>query len=386
MIGTGLNRAAGLYVHVPFCSSVCPYCDFAVLVAGEERRAQWELSLLDEAAMYGDHGFEFDTVYFGGGTPSALEMDRLSRVVGGLRERLRIQPGARLFIEVNPEDVDRETARAWRDLGFSSASVGLQALDDPSLRFLGRNHTADGARACVADLLASGLTTVSLDLIFGLPGQAGSDWVRQLREAVELGIHHISTYQLTIHGGTIFGKRREAGLMGETGEAHQADLYAMTHEILGTAHFEAYEVSNFARPGHRSAHNLKYWTGTPYLGLGPGAHSFDGGRKRWWNRRKLRLWHRDVEKGRRPVEGEEVLTQRQRALEVLMLGLRTADGIDLAALERRFPFDVIRSNADSLNNFESKGLIRRCGDHIAPTPAGMAVADGLVREFKIQDR
>ena len=378
--------AAGLYVHVPFCSSVCPYCDFAVTVAGEERRAQWAQSLLNEAAMYADHGFEFDTVYFGGGTPSALKIGRLSRVVEGLRKRLRIQPDARFFIEVNPEDVSRETARAWLDLGFSSASVGVQALDDRTLRFLGRKHTADQARACIAELLASGLTTVSLDLIFGLPDQNRTDWAKQLLEAVQLGVHHISAYQLTIHGGTIFGKRREAGLMSEMGGTSQADLYALTHQILGEADFESYEVSNFAHPGHRSAHNLKYWIGAPYLGLGPGAHSFDGAGKRWWNRRKVRLWRRDIEKGRRPIEGEETLTERQRALEVLMLGTRMADGIDLAGFERRFPFDVIRPNADTLADLEADGLIRRLGDHIAPTPTGMAVADALARAIELEDR
>jgi oxygen-independent coproporphyrinogen-3 oxidase len=336
--------------------------------------------------MYAAHGFEFDTVYFGGGTPSALKIDRLTRVVEGLRKRLRIQPDARFFIEVNPEDVSRETARAWLDLGFSSASVGVQALDDRTLRFLGRNHTADQARASIADLLASGLTTVSLDLIFGLPDQNHSDWAKQLSEAVQLGVHHISAYQLTIHGGTIFGKRREAGLMSEIGETSQADLYALTHQILGEADFESYEVSNFAHPGHRSDHNLKYWIGAPYLGLGPGAHSFDGAGKRWWNRRKVRLWRRDIEKGRRPVEGEEELTLRQRALEVLMLGTRMADGIDLAGFERRFPFDVIRPNADTLADLEADGLIRRRGDHIAPTPTGMAVADALARAIELKDR
>ncbi len=383
---TGLDTLAGLYIHVPFCSSICPYCDFAVTVAGEVRRAQWEQSLLNEAAMYAARGFEFDTVYFGGGTPSALKIERLTRVVQGLRKRLQIQPDARLFIEVNPEDVDRETTRAWRDLGFSSVSVGVQALDDPSLKFLGRKHTADRARASIVDVLASGLTTVSLDLIFGLPGQTRPGWAGQLREAVGLGVHHISCYQLTIHGRTIFGRRREAGLMREMREEGQADLYALTHEILGTADFEAYEVSSFARRGHRSAHNLKYWTGAPYLGLGPGAHSFDGVGKRWWNRPKVRLWHRDVEKGCRPVEGEEFLTGRQRVLEILMLGMRCADGVDLAVLERRFPFGVIRSNADTLKDLEAKGLISRRGDHIAPTAAGMAVADSLARALELKDR
>ncbi len=385
MLQVGASPMAGLYVHVPFCSSVCPYCDFAVTLAGEERRAQWERSLLDEAAIYSDSGFEFDTVYFGGGTPSALKIDRLARVLDGLREKFRIAPDAQVFIEVNPEDVRPESAQAWRGLGFSSVSVGVQSLDEVSLSFLGRRHTGEEARRSIETLLDSGFNTVSLDLIFGLPGQTLSAWEAQLLETVRLGGNHLSCYQLTLHEGTIFGKRRESGLMTEMGEGCQADLYAMTHRIMGAADFEGYEVSNFALPGHRSLHNLKYWTGAPYLGLGPGAHSFDGRSNRWWNRRKLRLWQREVERGRRPVEGEESLTARQRAFETLMLGMRTADGVDLAEIEKRFQVEVIAPNADSLDHLEAEGLISRQADLIAPTPAGMAVADALVRAIRIEE-
>ncbi len=379
----GASREAGLYVHVPFCSSVCPYCDFAVTQAGESRRALWERGLLDEAAMYGDRGFDFDTVYFGGGTPSVLKIDRLARVLEGVRQGLRINPEAQVFIEVNPEDVGPDSVRAWQDCGFSSVSVGVQALDDVSLRFLGRRHTAEEARRAIEVLLGEGFGTVSLDLIFGLPGQTRSDWEGQLVEAIRLGVNHVSCYQLTFHDGTIFGKRRDAGMMTEMGEAPQADLYALTHEILGAAGFEGYEVSNFALPGHRSAHNLKYWTGAPYLGLGPGAHSFDGVHTRWWNRRKVRLWQRDLDNGSPPVEGEESLTKRQRAFETLMLGMRTADGVDLAELEKRFGTEVIGPNAGTLQSLEAEGLIRRGGDLIAPTPQGMAVADALVKAIRI---
>jgi len=380
------STRAGLYVHVPFCSSICPYCDFAVTLAGEERRAEWERSLLDEAAMYADRGFIFDTVYFGGGTPSALKTDRLARVLDGLREILQIDPAARLFIEVNPEDVEPESARAWRGLGFSSVSVGVQSLDEVSLRFLGRRHTVEEARRSIETLLDAGLNTVSLDLIFGLPGQTLSAWEAQLLETVRLGVNHLSCYQLTFHDGTIFGKRRESGLMIEMAEGPQADLYALTHEVMGAARFEGYEVSNFALPGHRSTHNMKYWSGAPYLGLGPGAHSFDGVHKRWWNRRKVRLWQRDINEGCLPVEGVESLTEKQRALETLMLGMRTADGVDLAWLEKRFRTDLIEPNADTLHDLEAKGLICRRADLIAPTPAGMAVSDALVRAFRIEER
>lgn len=376
---------AGLYVHVPFCSSICPYCDFAVTLAGEARRAEWERAVLDEAGFYGDRHFDFDTVYFGGGTPSALKNERLAVIVDGLHQRLQIDPDASLSIEVNPEDVTRESIRAWEEIGFKSVSVGVQALNDRHLDFLGRRHTVKEARRSVEALLEAGFTTVSLDLIFGLPEQVRSDWEDQLATAVHLGVHHLSCYQLTIHQGTVFGKRCQAGRLAEMGERPQADLYAATHRVLGAAGFEAYEVSNFARPGHRSAHNRKYWTGAGYLGLGPGAHSFDGETLRWWNRRKLRLWHREVERGCRPIEAEEHLTAGQRALETVMLGLRTADGVDLRDLEKRWHVEVIRPNAVTIDDLEVGGLIQRRGDVVAPTPEGMAVADGLARAFRIEE-
>lgn len=335
--------------------------------------------------MYAGRGFEFDTVYFGGGTPSALKIERLERLLDGLRRILRIDSKAQYFIESNPEDVTPQSARAWRQLGFSSVSVGVQSLNDASLDFLGRHHTGHQGRRAVAELLDAGFFTVSVDLIFGLPGQSRLNWIGQLREAASLGVHHLSCYQLTIHQGTIFGKRREAGLIREMNEGPQAELYAATHGALLDAGFEGYEVSNFARLGHRSAHNSKYWFGAPYLGLGPGAHSFDGGENRWWNRRKVRLWQRDIEHGRQPIEGEEILTAGQRAVEMLMLGMRTSDGVDLAALEQRYKVDVIQPNAVSLRNLEVEGLIRRKGDVVSPTSAGMAVADTLVRALEIEE-
>jgi oxygen-independent coproporphyrinogen-3 oxidase len=355
-----------------------------VTLAGEERRAQWERSLKAEASMYGDLLWAFDTVYFGGGTPSSLGIDRLARVVDGLKARLRIGRDARWFLEVNPEDVTVEAARAWRESGFSSVSVGVQALDDEILRVLGRRHTSDDARRAVVTLLEAGFETVSIDLIFGIDGQQIAGWKRQLTEAAAMGSRHLSCYQLTFHQGTIFGRRREAGLTSEMGEGAQAEFFRTADEILGCSGFEHYEVSNWAQPHHRSAHNTKYWTGTPYLGLGPGAHSFDGRFRRWWNRRKLRLWHHDIEEGRSPIEDQEILTPVQRALEELMLGLRTADGVDLAAIERRWNIGLIKPNAGLIRELLGEGLIRVREDQITPTSKGMAVADGIIRAFRLE--
>ncbi len=374
---------AGLYIHVPFCTSVCPYCDFSVTIAGEERRAAWTEGVVREAAMYDDRGLAFDTVYVGGGTPSSVAVTRLESVLGGLREKLRIAEDALCYLEVNPEDVTPESTTAWRRLGIDVISLGVQSFADRELQFLGRAHSATEARAAVETLLAAGFDTVSVDLIYGLAGQNAERWRIQLEHAVALGIDHLSCYQLTYHRGTIFGRRLDRGVATELGEPEQAELFFLTHELLADAGYEGYEVSNFAAaPEHRSRHNQKYWDHTPYLGLGPSAHSFANGR-RWWNRRKLRLWQSAVEEGRPPIAGEEQLSPEQLALEALMLGLRTTDGVDLTKIRERHGIDLQADNAETIEVFCESGHLRLDGDHLRPTLAGLAVADTLARSFVV---
>lgn len=379
--GTSL---AGLYVHFPFCTSVCPYCDFAVTIAGESRRGAWAEGVVREAAMYSEGGLEFDTVYFGGGTPSTIPPERLAAIAAGLRQHLDIRSDARWHLEVNPEDVSTEAAAAWKALGFCFVSLGVQSFDDRTLSFLGRRHSGAQAAAAARRLLEAGFETVSVDLIYGLAGQIGGDWRRQLELAVGLGVHHLSCYQLTIHGGTVFGRRRDRGQLRELADDDQAELFFLTHELLADAGRPGYEVSNFASaPGHRSRHNLKYWTHAPYLGLGPSAHSFAGGR-RWWNRAKLRLWQAAVDRGALPVEGEERPTPRELLLEHLMLGLRTTDGIDPAAIEERFGVDLVARNGGVVESLCASGHLESSGGRLRPTLRGLAVADTLARSFDLE--
>jgi oxygen-independent coproporphyrinogen-3 oxidase len=381
---TSPHAAAGLYIHVPFCTSVCPYCDFAVLIAGEERRASWADGVVEEARLYEDLGFVFDTVYLGGGTPSCTAPGRLAAVLEGVAESVDIVPDAEVYLEANPEDVSSVAAAAWRDLGIAMVSLGVQSLDDRELAFLGRRHTADQARRAAEVLLESGFHTVSLDLIFGLQGQTAVSWRDQLEQAVALGADHLSCYQLTFHEGTVLGRRKDQGLVRELGDDEQAELFDLTHELLADAGYRAYEVSNFARsPAHRSRHNSKYWDHTPYLGLGPSAHSFAGGR-RWWNRRKLRLWRAALDQGQTPVEGEELLSHDQLLLEAVMLSLRTPDGIDLALVEERFGLDLLAANAEVVDRWQSTGHLVVEEGHIRPTVRGLAIADSLARSFELR--
>jgi len=369
---------AGLYIHVPFCTSVCPYCDFAVTIAGEERRRAFLDALEIEIRGAVRHGLRFDTVYLGGGTPSSLAPIQLGRILRAVDSELELAPAAVRHLEINPEDVSPETVTAWRGLGVGFASLGVQSFDDEALAFLGRRHSAEGARRAIRDLLEAGFETVSIDLIFGLPGQSAETWRCQLETALELGAHHLSCYQLTVHQKTVFGGRRHRGELVELDERMQAELYLLTHEILGSAGWRGYEVSNFASaPENRSRHNQKYWNHTPYLGLGPSAHSFVDG-TRWWKIRKLRLWTSALASGRSAVEGTEVLTAEQLFLEEVMLGLRTADGVDVAQLGRAYG-DVARLDEAAIEDLVASGHVTRRGDHIRPTPVGMAVADSLVR-------
>jgi len=374
---------AGLYIHVPFCTSVCPYCDFAVLIAGEERRLAYLRGVSHEASMYRDLGLRFDTVYLGGGTPSSLDPDKLERILDSVAVHLDIDSNATVFLEVNPEDVSTRTAARWRELGIDVVSLGVQSFDDEALRFLGRRHDATCARRALDELQAADFRSVSIDLIYGLEGQTSAAWRRQLDEAVSRSVDHLSCYQLTFHEGTVFGRRLAHDRMAEIDGERQADLFMLTHVTLADAGYQGYEVSNFAAGAeHRSRHNLKYWSHVPYLGLGPSAHSFDGGR-RWWNRRKLRLWQRDLDTDLLPVDGDEQLSSDQLALEAVVFGLRSVEGIDLGSLERRFGVELLAANRRKVESFETIGHLRVEGSSLRPTMAGMAIADAIARSLDV---
>jgi oxygen-independent coproporphyrinogen-3 oxidase len=324
----------------------------------------------------------FDTVYFGGGTPSQLSPEELGRVLEACGEHLALA-APWVFLEANPEDVTAESCAAWRRLGVRTLSLGVQSFRDEALRYLGRHHTAQQARDVVAIALGAGFDAVSVDLIFGLPGQTIEDWRHDLVAAVALQPQHLSCYQLTIHERTLFGARAKRGELSELPEDDQAALFELTHRYLADAGWPAYEVSNFARgPEHQSRHNRKYWDHTPYLGLGPAAHSFDGTR-RWWNDRLTTRWDARLAAGERPVEAEEVLDRESLAAEALLLGLRTVAGIDLDVFASRYGVDLLAANETLVARLVDEGRIAVEGRRLVPTLVGLAVADGLAAAFAL---
>lgn len=388
-----MTKAAGLYIHIPFCSAICPYCDFAVARGRGRDRDRFVAAVCAELDRYGSGSGargarvatgRVDTVYFGGGTPSALSLEQLE----GIRDRIQgvftIDPEAEWTIEVNPEDAAPESLAGWRELGFDRISLGLQALDDRALRFLGRRHDAAEARASVERAREAGFRSVSVDLIYSLPGFDAGWWRRTLDEAASLGPDHLSCYELTIHDGTPFGRRRDTGKLCEAGEDERAENFVATHRRLEGLGYEGYEVSNFARSeAGQSRHNSKYWRHQPYLGLGPSAHSFDGSR-RWWNIALWKRWSDAVETGDSPVAGQEELVAAQLLLETVMMGLRQRSGIDCDAIEQRFGIDPRTTNGEQIEAWEKAGWLRVRGRCLEPTLEGMARADRLAAEWKLR--
>jgi coproporphyrinogen III oxidase-like Fe-S oxidoreductase len=364
--------------------------------------------LLGEMALWREEAGgwgSFDTIYLGGGTPSALSHGDLIRLFAGLRQALPLAADPWIGMEVNPEDVNVESLAAWKDLGVAMLSLGVQSFDGAALRFLGRRHGPEEARRAVEMALAAGFPTVSVDLIYGegdensisarnerdsrgkaanAAGDAALErFERDLAQAAALGPQHLSCYQLTLHEGTPFGFRAARGELRELPEEAQANLFHLTHSLLAARGFQGYEVSNFARgPEHQSRHNRKYWDHTPYLGLGPSAHSFDG-RRRWWNERKLHTWEARLAGGARPVAGGETLTAADLALEEVMLTLRTAAGLDLAGFRHRHGFDLAARNRRLIDSLVTSGRLAERDGRLVPTLAGLAVADSLARSFEI---
>ena len=378
-----MTEGAGLYIHVPFCSAICPYCDFAVQRGHAEAENNYLKALTDEVQLWKDWSNPFDTIYLGGGTPSLVDVARWQEVLATLRSTLPFDNEPRLFFEANPEDVTRESVAAWKQLGVSFLSLGVQSFDDRELKFLGRRHTGAQATTAVQTCLAGGFDTVSIDLMFGLPAQSEAALSASLDTLQGLAPQHVSCYQLTVHDGTPFGRWRDRGKLTELEEDAQAGHFELVYAKLADGGWDAYEVSNFSRGvQHRSAHNQKYWRHVPYLGLGPSAHSFDG-QNRWWNVAGLEDYCGHVARGTRPIEASERLSPAELALEAVMLMLRTADGIALRQFEAVHGIDLVEMNRPLVERLEDEGLLEFDTDRLALTRAGFAIADGLVARLEL---
>jgi oxygen-independent coproporphyrinogen III oxidase len=383
-----------LYVHVPFCVRRCSYCDFSIAVRRRIPAHRYVALVLDElrlaataaatAARATDaagagHGAgeatvgPLETLYLGGGTPSLLPSDALAQLFRGLRDELRVASAGdavEVTLEANPEDVTADSAAAWRRAGVNRVSLGAQSFDDRVLAWMHRSHDAARIGAAVRTLRAAGITNQSLDLIFALPTELERDWARDMDAALSLAPSHLSLYGLTVEERTPLARWISRGAASAPDDERYAAEYLAAHERLGAAGYSFYEVSNACRDGQRSRHNSAYWSGRPYRGLGPAAHSYDG-RARRWNLRAWEAYGRALAAGRSVVEAEEVLTPAQRELERVYLALRTSDGLERGALGPRAP----------LARWAERGWVALTPDRVRCTPEGWLRLDALVSDL-----
>lgn len=372
--GSDLGAAPGLYVHVPFCKTKCPYCDFYSTVE-PSMTARWLDALSREAGLYTGTFAAFDTLYIGGGTPSLLSGDAVRTLLESLRRSFDFVADTEVTIEANPDDVTAAVLEAYRGLGINRLSLGVQSFDDAELRFLRRRHDAAGAERAISLARGAGFENLGIDLIFGFEGQSLASWQRTLDRALDFEPEHLSCYQMTIEHSTEFGRLREAGAMRELGEESQRRFYLAASERLVARGYVHYEISNYAR-GERfiSRHNHKYWSHAPYLGLGPSAHSFQNG-SRWWNARSVTDYCAAIEAGWTPLDGRESLTRDQIALERLYFGFRTREGI---------PLEDLRSHhgwKSALDELEKGSFVTVENGRALPTSRGFLIADQLPLMF-----
>ena len=373
MSGRKGKPTLGLYIHIPFCKAKCAYCDFYSLAHSEEKMDAYTAALLrhlEEVAPRAA-GMQVDTVYFGGGTPSYLGAARLCRILQTVLRRYDVARDAEITLEANPDSAgDWKELRRLRRAGFNRLSLGVQSTDDALLRRIGRVHTYEQVQQAVKAARQAKFTNLSLDLIYGLPGQTMEDWQRTLADAVALGPEHLSCYGLKLEEGTPLWQQRQTLTLPD--DDAQADMYLYTVAALGEMGYEQYEISNFAKPGKESRHNLKYWRMEEYAGFGPGAHSDFGG---------VRYGYvRDIDSyiaGRLVLSESENDSTLARDYEYVMLSLRTAAGIDRQTFEKRYrqrfqPMETL------FEQYEKAGLALPTEGGWRLTPKGFLVSNSII--------
>lgn len=370
----------GVYVHVPFCTKRCYYCAFNTAPLDSAHAMQRYVSALGaEIALAGAvewaRRIEVGSVFFGGGTPSLLAADDLALVLERLRSAFRVAPGAEVTVECNPESVDAPKLAAYRRAGVNRVSLGVQSLDDAMLERIGRLHDAAGARRAFDDVRAAGFDNVSVDLMYGLPGLELDRWRAGVERVLDWQPEHLSAYGLSLDAGSLWGATGVPDLPPEDGVVAQYWALARAAADRG---FEHYEISNYARPGYRSRHNLVYWRRGEYLAFGPGGAGFVGD-VRYTNVKPTPRYCSELEAGRLPIDAFERLDERQAQAERLMLGLRLADGVPEAWLDARVVGD--RALAGRLGEWRRRGLLESRDGRARLSEAGFLLSDALFLEF-----
>ena len=372
----------GLYIHWPFCAAKCPYCDFNSHVSAHIDQARWKSAYLTEIARAREEtaGRRLDTIFFGGGTPSLMNPDLVAEIIAAARAAWRMRNDPEITLEANPTSIESGRFGAYRQAGVTRVSMGMQAMNDADLRRLGRMHSAAEAMAAF-DIARSHFDRVNFDLIYARQDQTLADWQTELTRALDLAVDHLSLYQLTIEDGTAFGARHHAGgLKGLPSDDLSADMYALTQDLTATRGLAGYEISNHAREGAPSMHNLIYWRGGDYIGIGPGAHgrlTLNGTRWATECPKSPELWLQMVAAGN-GESAREALTRESHALEYLMMSLRLSEGMALTRYNTLSPTSL---DMQQVGELVSLGLLGHVSDRIFPTDAGKILLNSIIRQL-----
>ena len=371
---------AGIYIHVPFCAKRCLYCDFYSNTEMSYKEP-YLVALQQEMELRKEYlsGETIETIYFGGGTPSQLQAADFSRIFDTINRLFRVSDDSEITLEANPDDLQPAYVGMLRQFPFNRISMGVQSFDDDDLRFLNRRHDSRQAVRAVELCREAGITNLSIDLIYGLPGQTVGRWERNLEAAIRLDVPHLSAYHLIYEEGTALYKLLEAGRVTPVEESVSVDLFTLLIDRLTAAGYLHYEISNFARPGCFSRHNSSYWLGKSYLGLGPSAHSYNQ-QERMWNVASLPLYIAGMKEGCPNVE-REPLPLETRYNDFIITGLRTMWGIDLEEVERRFGKRLADYCRQEAATYLRRGLLSLKGTVMTLSRAGIFVSDGIMSDL-----
>ena len=386
---------AGIYLSVPFCRQKCTYCNFASEAHSSASLPEYlwllEEEILHRSALWPAAGIPAwndaaaDTIYLGGGTPGLLDDGQLGSLLEAVRRSFRVVDRAEITVEASPENVTDASASGWAACGVNRISMGVQSMVTQELRAVGRMHDGDTVRRTFASLRSAGIENLSVDLIAGLPFQTAESWRVSLETLLELRPTHLSVYMLEVDEDSRLGRELlEGGSRYRAGavpaEEQVADFYGAAVETLRAAGFEHYEISNFARPGCESRHNLKYWSNAPYFGFGVDAHSYDGER-RWANADSLDAYLEKMLRGESPIAECKVLGRQQQLEERLFLGLRQRSGVSLAQIEKEFAVDVARQYDGPIREFSDAGWVEQDGDRLRLTDRGVLFSNEVFAGF-----
>lgn len=371
---------AGLYIHIPFCAKRCLYCDFFT-GTDQSVKASFIESVCEELSLRKDYpgGEEIKTIYFGGGTPSQLSADDFSRIFDAIRQHYSLSACEEITLEANPDDMTPEYLNSLRDLPFNRVSMGVQSFRPEDLAFLNRRHNREQAIQAVTNCKAIGISNISIDLIYGLPGQTAAEWEKNLDEAIALDVPHISAYHLIYEEGTALMKLKETGKVMPVSEEFSEAFFISLISKLTAAGYLHYEISNFARPGFFSKHNRSYWNESKYLGIGPSAHSFDG-ESRQWNVASLERYFAGIKAGRPDVE-REVLDINTRYNEYILTGLRTQWGVQTDLIKERFGTEKLDFCLKQAAPYIEKGLVIQEQGKLSLSMKGIFISDRIMSDL-----